>query len=98
VLLAVQVQVEVPDVQGRWDILKVHAKNKKLAEDVNLESVAMRVPGQQRLLFYVLCSASSNHTFHTLHLWLMLYHLNRHGAGTCVCIPQASAAPTWPTC
>jgi ATP-dependent Zn protease len=45
VLAAVQVQVEVPDVQGRLDILKVHAKNKKLAEDVNLESVAMRVPG-----------------------------------------------------
>lgn len=44
-LAAVQVQVEVPDVQGRWDILKVHAKNKKLADDVNLESVAMRVPG-----------------------------------------------------
>lgn len=44
-LALVQVQVEVPDVQGRWDILKVHAKNKKLAEDVNLESVAMRVPG-----------------------------------------------------
>jgi ATP-dependent Zn protease len=42
-----QVQVEVPDVQGRLDILKVHAKNKKLAEDVNLESVAMRVPGEQ---------------------------------------------------
>ena len=42
---ALQVQVEVPDVQGRWDILKVHAKNKKLADDVNLESVAMRVPG-----------------------------------------------------
>ena len=32
-------------MQGRWDILKVHAKNKKLADDVNLESVAMRVPG-----------------------------------------------------
>jgi SpoVK/Ycf46/Vps4 family AAA+-type ATPase len=45
-LAAVQVQVEVPDVQGRWDILKVHAKNKKLADDVNLESVAMRVPGK----------------------------------------------------
>ena len=42
-----QVQVEVPDVQGRWDILKVHAKNKKLADDVNLESVAMRVPGER---------------------------------------------------
>jgi len=40
-----QVQVDVPDVQGRWDILKVHAKNKKLADDVNLEAVAMRVPG-----------------------------------------------------
>jgi len=43
-----QVQVDVPDVQGRWDILKVHAKNKKLADDVNLEAVAMRVPGEAR--------------------------------------------------
>ncbi len=37
--------VDVPDVAGRLEILNVHARNKKLGEDVNLESVAMRVPG-----------------------------------------------------
>ena len=56
-LVAVQVQVEVPDVQGRWDILKVHAKNKKLADDVNLESVAMRVPGDNSFSLHLLRSA-----------------------------------------
>ena len=41
----IQLQVEVPDVKGRIDILKVHASNKKLAEDVSLEIIAMRTPG-----------------------------------------------------
>jgi len=40
-----QVQVEVPDVKGRTDILKVHGSNKKFAEDVSLEIIAMRTPG-----------------------------------------------------
>ncbi|KAK9815094.1 hypothetical protein WJX73_007363 [Symbiochloris irregularis] len=40
-----QVSVDVPDVKGRTEILKVHAKNKKLAEEVDLEEVAMRTPG-----------------------------------------------------
>jgi cell division protease FtsH len=40
-----QVTVEVPDVKGRTDILKVHASNKKFADDVSLEIVAMRTPG-----------------------------------------------------
>mmetsp|Transcript_8985 Transcript_8985/g.26921 ORF Transcript_8985/g.26921 Transcript_8985/m.26921 type:complete len:732 (-) Transcript_8985:305-2500(-) len=40
-----QVSVDVPDVAGRLEILNVHARNKKLDESVNLESVAMRVPG-----------------------------------------------------
>lgn len=40
-----QVQVEVPDVKGRTDILKVHASNKKFADDVSLEIIAMRTPG-----------------------------------------------------
>lgn len=37
--------MDVPDVAGRLEILNVHARNKKLDESVNLESVAMRVPG-----------------------------------------------------
>ena len=41
----VQVSVDVPDVKGREEILKVHARNKKLLPDVDLEQVALRVPG-----------------------------------------------------
>ena len=40
-----QVSVDVPDVKGREEILKVHARNKKLLPDVELEQVAMRTPG-----------------------------------------------------
>ena len=37
--------MDVPDVKGREEILKVHARNKKLLPDVELEQVAMRTPG-----------------------------------------------------
>jgi cell division protease FtsH len=40
-----QVQVDVPDIKGRLSILKVHSRNKKLAEDVSLETIARRTPG-----------------------------------------------------
>lgn len=40
-----QVSVDVPDQKGRLEILKVHARNKKLNEDVDLKEVASRVPG-----------------------------------------------------
>lgn len=40
-----QVTVDVPDVGGRTEILKVHAKNKKLGEGVDVESIAKRTPG-----------------------------------------------------
>ncbi|KNA17405.1 hypothetical protein SOVF_080200 [Spinacia oleracea] len=40
-----QVSVDVPDVRGRTDILKVHASNKKFDGDVSLEVIAMRTPG-----------------------------------------------------
>ncbi|CAH8264304.1 unnamed protein product [Arabidopsis lyrata] len=40
-----QVSVDVPDVKGRTDILKVHAGNKKFDNDVSLEIIAMRTPG-----------------------------------------------------
>lgn len=40
-----QVTVDVPDVNGRKAILKVHASNKKLDKDVSLDIVAMRTPG-----------------------------------------------------
>ncbi|KAF6173333.1 hypothetical protein GIB67_027028 [Kingdonia uniflora] len=40
-----QVMVDVPDVRGRTDILKVHASNKKFEGDISLEVIAMRTPG-----------------------------------------------------
>jgi cell division protease FtsH len=40
-----QVTVDVPDQKGRLAILKVHAKNKKLAEEIDLAQIAMRTPG-----------------------------------------------------
>ncbi|KAK6134338.1 hypothetical protein DH2020_031961 [Rehmannia glutinosa] len=40
-----QVMVDVPDIRGRTDILKVHSSNKKFVPDVSLEVIAMRTPG-----------------------------------------------------
>lgn len=40
-----QIDVNLPDLKGRVDILKVHSRNKTLASDVNLESVAKKTPG-----------------------------------------------------
>ncbi len=40
-----KVAVGRPDVKGREDILKVHAKGKPLAEDVNLEQIARTTAG-----------------------------------------------------
>ena len=40
-----QIAVERPDLLGREAILKVHAKGKPLADDVDLKAVARRTPG-----------------------------------------------------
>ena len=40
-----QVYVGLPDIKGREAILQVHAKNKPLAEDVNLSAIARGTPG-----------------------------------------------------
>ncbi len=40
-----RIHVGLPDVHGREDILKVHAKNKPLAEDVDLEAIARTTAG-----------------------------------------------------
>ena len=40
-----QVYVGLPDIRGREDILKIHIKNKPLAEDVDLSTVARGTPG-----------------------------------------------------
>ena len=40
-----QITVSLPDLKGREAILKVHARNKKIAPDVDLEALARRTPG-----------------------------------------------------
>jgi cell division protease FtsH len=40
-----QIIVDLPTFSGRLAILKVHARNKKMADDVSLEAVARRTPG-----------------------------------------------------
>ncbi|MBU9710479.1 ATP-dependent zinc metalloprotease FtsH [Evansella tamaricis] len=40
-----QIMVGRPDVNGREEVLKVHAKNKPLADDVDLKTIAQRTPG-----------------------------------------------------
>jgi len=39
------IYVGLPDVKGREEILKIHSRNKPLAEDVDLKVVAKRTPG-----------------------------------------------------
>ncbi|PSB35714.1 ATP-dependent zinc metalloprotease FtsH [Stenomitos frigidus] len=40
-----QVMVDLPSYKGRLGILEVHARNKKLAPDISLETIARRTPG-----------------------------------------------------
>ncbi len=40
-----QVTVDTPDIKGRLEILDVHARNKKLSDEVSLEAIARRTPG-----------------------------------------------------
>ncbi|OFW58567.1 MAG: hypothetical protein A2W01_11085 [Candidatus Solincola sediminis] len=40
-----QIMIDRPDIKGREAILKVHARNVKLAKDVKLKVVAARTPG-----------------------------------------------------
>lgn len=40
-----EIELGVPDVEGRLEILHIHTKNMKLAEDVDLESVAEQIHG-----------------------------------------------------
>lgn len=37
--------LDMPDIKDRYEILKVHARQKPLSEDVNLRSIAERTPG-----------------------------------------------------
>jgi len=40
-----KIEIGLPDFKGRFEILKVHARNKPLSPDIDLEQVARRTPG-----------------------------------------------------
>lgn len=40
-----QIRVGVPDLKARLEILRIHARNKPIEEDVNFESLARRISG-----------------------------------------------------
>ena len=40
-----QIILDLPDIKGREQILKIHSRNKPLAEDVDFHEVAIRTPG-----------------------------------------------------
>ena len=40
-----QISVDPPDIKGRLEILSVHARNKKLSDEVSLDAIARRTPG-----------------------------------------------------
>ncbi len=40
-----QVTIPIPDIKGRLEILKIHAKDKKLSDNINLESIAEDTAG-----------------------------------------------------
>ncbi|WP_077623924.1 ATP-dependent zinc metalloprotease FtsH [Sediminibacillus massiliensis] len=40
-----QITVDRPDLKGREEVLKVHARNKPLDDSVDLKTIAMRTPG-----------------------------------------------------
>lgn len=40
-----KIEISLPDFKGRFEVLKVHARNKPLSPDVDLEQVARRTPG-----------------------------------------------------
>lgn len=54
-----RVKVELPDRDDREQILKVHAKNKPLAEDVDFRIIAQRTPGFSGADLYSLMNESA---------------------------------------
>ena len=40
-----QINVSVPDIKGREEILKVHARNKKISKDLDFNQIAHQTPG-----------------------------------------------------
>jgi len=51
-----EVDIGIPDATGRLEILRIHTKNMKLSDDVDLEQVSLRtfLSSDQTLWFFLL--------------------------------------------
>ncbi len=64
-----KIHIDPPDVKGREDILKVHAKNKQLSDEVNLHEIAQTTSGftgadlENLLNEAAICAAKENVKF-----------------------------------
>ncbi len=54
-----EVDIGIPDATGRLEILRIHTKNMKLAEDVNLEQIAAETHGYVGSDVAALCSEAA---------------------------------------
>jgi len=54
-----EIELGVPDLEGRMEILAIHTKNMKLSEDVNLEKVAEQIHGFVGADIAQLCSEAA---------------------------------------
>ncbi|XP_062569757.1 transitional endoplasmic reticulum ATPase-like [Saccostrea cucullata] len=54
-----EVDIGIPDATGRLEILRIHTKNMKLAEDVDLEQVAQETHGHVGADLAALCSEAA---------------------------------------
>nr|XP_027193599.1 cell division control protein 48 homolog E-like [Dermatophagoides pteronyssinus] len=54
-----EIEIGVPDESGRFDILKIHTRNMKLAEDVKLEAIAEKTHGYVGADLAQLCSEAA---------------------------------------
>jgi len=53
-----EIDIGIPDATGRLEILRIHTKNMKLADDVDLEEVPF--------IFMSFLSDQNNHVFYTV--------------------------------
>ena len=54
-----EVEIGIPDTTGRLEILRIHTKNMKLADDVDLEQVAAETHGHVGADIAALCSEAA---------------------------------------
>ncbi|CAH1400574.1 unnamed protein product [Nezara viridula] len=54
-----EIDIGIPDTTGRLEVLRIHTKNMKLADDVNLEQIAMETHGHVGADLASLCSEAA---------------------------------------